>query len=336
MKTLLGAVSTVVEQLSRDRDRLERLSGKLGEELDKKTSALRHVNSRLRAELTERKQAQDRAERQKEELTQAGRLIALGELVSGVAHEINNPNNVVLLNATSLSQLFDRMLPILDKHYEANADFCIGPRKYEEVRAELPCLVQEIREASERITSLVMELENFARRHPVEFSEEVNVNRVAESAVRLVGLQKAAKHRISANYSEVAPRVRGNFQQLEQVLVNVLQNAAHALPETGEDAGIHVETVYSPGAKSVLISIRDEGKGIPAEDLPKICDPFFTTRRNEGGTGLGLSVSSHIVREHGGHLGFESTPGEGTTVTVTLPIAGQEPAARDGSRRRPR
>jgi len=120
--------------------------------------------------------------------------------------------------------------------------------------------------------------------------------------------------------------VRGNYQRLEQVIVNLLQNSAQAIEDPNQS--ITVMTESSAEQHTVTIRVSDTGKGIPAELLSRLTDPFFTTRRGEGGTGLGLSVSSSILEEHGGALEFDSEPGRGTTVTVTLP------ATETGSRNR--
>ena len=118
---------------------------------------------------------------------------------------------------------------------------------------------------------------------------------------------------------EDIPPVRGSFQKIEQVLVNLLENACQAL--TSRKQGIRVRS--SLRQNQVEISVQDEGRGITAADLVRLGDPFFTTRRESGGTGLGLSVSSAIVREHGGRLEFSSQKGEGTSATLFLPLDDQ-------------
>jgi polar amino acid transport system substrate-binding protein len=110
---------------------------------------------------------------------------------------------------------------------------------------------------------------------------------------------------------------------LEQVVVNLLLNACQALPD--RERGIVVATFLDPGCRQVVLEVRDEGVGIAAEHLPQLTDPFFTTRREQGGTGLGLWISAAIVEEHGGALSFRSRPGEGTVVTLTLPLPVEAP-----------
>ena len=112
--------------------------------------------------------------------------------------------------------------------------------------------------------------------------------------------------------------MRGNFQRLEQVIINLVQNACEALPDS--QRGVEVATGYEAADRIVRVQVRDEGVGIPADRLPHIMDPFNTTKRDKGGVGLGLSVSSGIVKDHGGTLVFSSEPGRGTVATLNLPV----------------
>jgi polar amino acid transport system substrate-binding protein len=140
------------------------------------------------------------------------------------------------------------------------------------------------------------------------------------AALRLTdGALRKATRRLEVALADGLPPVRGDGQRLEQVIVNLVLNACQALP--GPERGVAVRTAWDAAARRVVLQVSDEGEGIPAEHLPRLTDPFFTTKRGSGGTGLGLSVSAGIVRDHGGTLAFASTPGAGTTVTVSLPAA---------------
>jgi signal transduction histidine kinase len=122
------------------------------------------------------------------------------------------------------------------------------------------------------------------------------------------------------NPGQGLPGVRGNAQRIEQVIVNLVLNACQALPDPSR--AIRASTRFDPDRSAVLFAVEDEGIGIPPENLPRLTDPFFTTKRDSGGTGLGLSVSASIVKEHGGTLEFRSEPGQGATVTLALPVGG--------------
>ncbi|MCP4605567.1 MAG: HAMP domain-containing histidine kinase, partial [Proteobacteria bacterium] len=123
----------------------------------------------------------------------------------------------------------------------------------------------------------------------------------------------------SVAYGKELPELHGSFQRLEQVIVNLVQNACESLQD--REKKICISTRYAPEERSVVVTISDEGVGIPADTLPRIMDPFFTTKRQMSGTGLGLSVSSGIVKDHGGKLSFESEPEKGTKATLILPVA---------------
>jgi polar amino acid transport system substrate-binding protein len=130
-------------------------------------------------------------------------------------------------------------------------------------------------------------------------------------------IMKSTKH-FSAEYGDHLPRLKGNFQRFEQVIINLIQNACQALRDT--QRGISVSTSYDEKKRSILITVQDEGMGIPVEVFPHIMEPFFTTKRDSGSLGLGLSISSRIVKEHGGTLHFTSVPGKGTKVEIILPV----------------
>jgi polar amino acid transport system substrate-binding protein len=129
---------------------------------------------------------------------------------------------------------------------------------------------------------------------------------------------KKSTHQFSIKYGNHLPLLRGNFQRLEQVLINLIQNACQALPDANK--GIYISVQSNQENSVITIKVRDEGTGIPAEKLLNITDPFFTTKQDSGGVGLGLSISSKIVEEHGGTIYFESEIGAGTIATITLPV----------------
>ena len=264
--------------------------------------------------------AQKDAERQRLELIQAHKMASLGTLVSGIAHEINNPNNVIMLNADILGNLFEQVRPVLEERFKADPEFRFGPRKYSEIRDDLPLLVMEVKTSTRRIADMIDELRRFSRNEKAVISG-VNINDTIQSALRLMRHEiDSHTTRLSTSLAEGLPAVKGNAQRIEQVVINLLNNACQALQDTGR--GIFVSTSLSGDGREILIQVRDEGRGIAPEDLAMVGTPFFTTRAAEGGTGLGLSVSQNIVREHGGTMVFESEVGKGTIVTVRLPVSG--------------
>lgn len=253
-----------------------------------------------------------------QQLVQADKLAALGILVSGVAHEINNPNGMILLNMPILKEAYADAVELLEERYQREGDFPLGGLPYSRMRRELPLMMDEMHDGAKRIKRIVEDLKDFARLDDRAEQEQIGLNEVAQASVRLVERSlRTATNRFEAEYGAGLPPVRGNRQRIEQVLVNLLLNACQALPDSSR--GIFLTTYYDPAGSLVGLTLRDEGSGIAPEHLARLTDPFFTTKRESGGTGLGLSVSAGIVKEHGGLLDFSSTPGQGTTVTLLLP-----------------
>jgi signal transduction histidine kinase/CheY-like chemotaxis protein len=257
--------------------------------------------------------------RMEQELQQADKMISLGILVSGVAHEINNPNNFIMLNTRILEDSWKSVMPILDAHYEESGDFAMGGLPYLEMKEAVPKLLSGITGGTQRIMRIVEDLKDYARYQPGEVRAPLDVNQTLERAIALVSNQiRHSTSRFSVSYGEDLPMIQGDWQKIEQVIINLIQNACQALPDPGR--ALSVRSCLDRQAGLVAITVADEGTGIPKAILPRIMDPFFTTRRETGGVGLGLSVSSKIVRDHGGRLTVDSQEGKGTTFTVGLPV----------------
>ncbi|HEY6008153.1 MAG TPA: ATP-binding protein, partial [Geobacteraceae bacterium] len=277
----------------------------------------------LTREIAERRHAEEELRLNQQHLVQADKMAALGVLVSGVAHEINNPTGLILLDIPILKRAHQDIAPLLEEHHTEHGDFSVGGVPYSEMRSEIPRLLDEMQEGAKRIKRIVSDLKDFARRDDAGGRGRLDLNEVVQTAVRLVDptLRKSTTS-FRADYGAGLPEVWGNAQRIEQVVVNLVLNACQALPDA--DHGITVSTRYDRAKGCVLLQVRDEGVGIAPEDIARLTDPFFTTKRESGGTGLGLSVSAGIMKEHGGSLDFQSTPGEGTTVTMSLPVATEE------------
>ncbi len=272
----------------------------------------------LAREVTERKRALDELKLHQDKLIQADKMASLGILVAGVAHEINNPNGLILLNMPILREVYQDTEETLEARFRQQGDFMLGGLPYSRMRDEVPHLLEEMQEGANRIKRIVEELKDFASQDTSTATDVVDFNAVVQAAVRLVDSSlRSATTRFEARYADDLPPVLGSAQRIEQVIVNLILNACQALPDTGH--GIFLTTSRDPATDSVILTLVDEGNGIAPEHIPHLTDPFFTTRRENGGTGLGLSVSDTIVKEHHGTLEFASTPGSGTTVTLTLP-----------------
>ena len=268
---------------------------------------------------TERKKAEEEARLNQEQLNQASKMVALGTLVSGVAHDINNPNNFIMLNTPLLKEAWENAMPILEEYYEENGDFTIGGMNFTEMRKRIPDLFAGILDGSQRIQQIIDDLRNFVRKGASDMTEPVDIKAVLKSALSLLSnlIEKSTNH-FSVEYGEDLPKLIGSFHRLEQVIINLIQNACQA--STNPEKGISVSTSYDEERGNIIIKIEDEGRGIPPENLPHITDTFFTTKYDSGGIGLGLSISSKIVEEHKGKLAFASELDKGTMVQVTLPV----------------
>ncbi|MFH1147397.1 MAG: AAA family ATPase [Pseudomonadota bacterium] len=268
-------------------------------------------------DITRQKQAEEESKLRQEQLFQAAKMASLGTLVSGVAHEINNPMSYIMLNAPLLEKFWKGFEPILREYYRDKGDFRIANMNYEQLREEIPALLSDIVDGTRRVKHIIKDLKEFARQAPPELDEPINVNRVTERAINLVSnLIKKTTVNFSVSCEDHVPFFKGNVQRIEQVIINLIVNACQAL--SNRQQAVAVTTRYIPESNSVVLEVRDEGNGIPPHLLERIKDPFFTTKRETGGTGLGLAISDRIIQDHGGRMEFDSTPGKGTTVTISF------------------
>jgi len=273
----------------------------------------------LEKEIAERKRSEELARLQQQQLMQADKMATLGVLASGVAHEINNPNNFILLNAKIFSRVWNDVMPILEEYYEEHGDFALAGMLYTQAHEKIGQLISGMSEGSQRIAKIVQGLKDFARQDTGDLNQSVDINAVVEAAILIVGnLIKKSTDCCSCEYGSNLPHIRGNAQQLEQVIINLITNACQALGDPKK--GLFISTFFDSNSDSVIVEVRDEGIGISPERLKYIMDPFFTTKRGSGGTGLGLSISYSIVKAHGGDMTFTSELGKGTTVVLTLPV----------------
>ena len=270
-------------------------------------------------DITELKRAEFSSFIKNRQLKQADKMASLGILVSGIAHEINNPNNFILLNVHLFSKIWKDITPILDEYYKGNGDFVIAGMLYSKAKEKIDQSLEGILIGSERIKTITKSLTEYARADSGNLNEFVDTNKVVEMAILITNnLIKKSTNNFQVEYGKDIPFTKGNVQQLEQVVINLITNACQSLKDN--NLGIKVITYYNSKRRRVRIKVVDEGVGIKEEDLKYIMDPFFTTKRDMGGTGLGLSVSYNIVKSHRGKLLLNSEPGKGTIAIVSLPV----------------
>ncbi|MBN1759830.1 MAG: PAS domain S-box protein [Chitinispirillaceae bacterium] len=263
------------------------------------------------------KQAEEKERLHQLQLLQTEKMARLGILVSGIAHEINNPNNYITLSIPLLKQVCEACMPVFEQMYKNSQPLPLGASDMESLKSNVDNLIGSIKDGATRIKNIVSELKEYARTDPLEKSSRVDINEVVKVAVNPIrSYIKKHTDNFSLTLSPDTPVIWGRFQRIEQVVINLLQNACDSLDNQGK--GISLITNVT-GEGSITITVSDEGCGIPEEHKNHVLDPFFTTKRESGGTGLGLSVTASIIREHKGTIRFESKAGKGTTVIVTFP-----------------
>jgi C4-dicarboxylate-specific signal transduction histidine kinase len=273
--------------------------------LEASRKAMIHIMGDLRETTAEMERREQELRDKQEQLVQAGKLATLGELTTGVAHELNNPlNNIGLF----VGNVIDRVR--------------VGDEDAERIVGDLENVVEQVQKATEIITHL----RTFGRAAPVAF-EPVAIQKVIERALSLVQEQLRLRQiTVTLSLSPENPIVFGNPIQLEQVFINLLTNARDAV-ESAERKEVHVSCATA--GHVVRILFRDTGPGIPPGLEQRIFDPFFTTKDVGAGTGLGLSITYGIVQEHDGTIEVVSRPGEGALFSIELPL-GLGPPGEDG------
>jgi C4-dicarboxylate-specific signal transduction histidine kinase len=272
--------------------------------LEDSRKAMIHIMGDLRSTTQEMERREQELRDKQEQLVQAGKLATLGELTTGVAHELNNPlNNIGLY----VGNVIDRIQ--------------MGELNGKSSLEDLEKAMEQVRKATE----IISHLRTFGRAALVTF-EPVDVDEVIERALSLMQEQlrlRAISVELDLCSDELV--VQGNPIQLEQVFINLLTNARDALEEAPQGRR-RVGIVSSLEGDRIRIVFADNGPGIPAAIAQRVFDPFFTTKEVGTGTGLGLSITYSIVKEHAGDISLERTPGGGATFTVELPVFGGDSA----------
>ena len=268
-------------------------------------------------DVTPLRQLQKTAAAQQQQLVQADKLASIGTMVAGVAHEINNPNHLIQMNAEILEGFCQPLLSVLEDLPASSLKTVINGLDLEEVLKTIPELLTDVRSSSQRISRIVNDLKDFSR--PQEKSEYVptQLNEVLEKTLNLLSsLLEKAPVTIETNFAKNLPLVMADSQRLEQVLVNLIMNAIEA--SDGGDKRIAIRTLLHEPDHKVRCEVEDEGQGISEDALPRIFDPFFTTKQDKGGTGLGLAISYRLIQEHGGTLTAHVKETGGTIMSIHL------------------
>jgi two-component system cell cycle sensor histidine kinase/response regulator CckA len=268
-------------------------------DLERELAATRHKLARTEEALRDAEHMREEA-RLTQRLSRAERLASVGALASGVAHEINNPLTYVIGNLYYALEELER-----DTDTRTNA------------QKELGELVRDALDGAQRVRRIVRDLKTFSRATDDDSQQRIDVNASISAAVNLMNNEIRHRARLLLVLSDV-PHVLGSEPKLMQVLVNLLMNAAQAIPEGDADRALIEVRSYAEEKGRVRIDFRDTGVGMSKEVLAHVFDPFFTTKPAAAGAGLGLSVANGIVESMGGEISVESREGEGSTFSVIL------------------
>jgi C4-dicarboxylate-specific signal transduction histidine kinase len=260
--------------------------------------------------------------RTEQQLIQADKMASLGLLSAGVAHEINNPVNLILLNTSLMKEVWGDVLPVLSDHAARGSQQTYGGLKMDYLKFKLPNLIDDTYMAAQRIESTVANLKHFSKMSDSRHREPVQINTAIQNAVRLAqSTLKKSNIQLELDLHDPLPEIEGNLQNVEQILLNLLINGIEA--HGGAPGNIAIRTRCETTRQMVTVHMADTGKGVDPDIADKIFDPFVTSRLAEGGTGLGLAIVYNLVQSFGGDIDFQSETGKGTVFKVRFPMSGK-------------
>ena len=276
----------LVAERTNDLETLNKELMSTNEELNDKNQIINDQNSELTSTMEHLKETQSH-------LMQAEKMASLGVLTAGVAHEINNPLNFIIGGYAGLDNYFNETGQYKDKR--------------------IPILLNSIKTGVDRAADIVRGLNQFSR-HSEAHTEDCDIHSIINNCLVMLNNQLKNRIEVYKDFTSEVVTIPGNVGKLHQVFINILNNSSQAIDKKGS-----ISITTHKQEKSIIIEISDTGKGISKENLPKISDPFFTTKDPGEGTGLGLSITYTIIQEHKGKIEFRSAKNNGTTVLITLP-----------------
>jgi signal transduction histidine kinase len=295
----------------------------INEELRQQSEELQTTNEVLEAQKKELQKTLERLKLAQSQLVQSEKMASLGQLVAGIAHEINNPVTFISAGVESLNTNLEEVRQVLDIYHRITPrnvaekikeiEDLKGKIDYNEVLREIGSLIDSIKHGTERTTEIVKGLRTFSRLDE-DVLKVVNIHEGLDSTLILLRNKYKQRIEIEKNYGDI-PEIECYPGQLNQVFMNILSNAIDAIDDKGT---ITINTLISNG--KIQISIKDTGKGIPENIKSKIFEPFFTTKEVGHGTGLGLSISHGIIEKHKGTIKIKSENGKGSEFIISLPI----------------
>lgn len=263
-------------------------------------------------------------------LQQTDKLRSLATLSAGLAHEINNPLGAILGELQNLTLIWPTLVPILEAHAVENPGFAIGTMSLPQLLQEIPDMLHAMETSGQRIAALIQRVREYcAPNHCIQHAP-VSINKVVEQAIALTRKYVAdATGSFTQTLADTLPPIQGNPHTLEQLVVNLLMNASQAVRQNR--GNVTIATAHHEDA--ICLQVTDTGCGMAPDVRDRLFDPFFSTRQTNGGTGLGLAIVLAVVREHGGTIQVESTPGIGSSFRIQFPLTNTD--AKDAHEKHP-
>jgi two-component system, NtrC family, sensor kinase len=296
--------------------------GLLTETFNEMTYKIYQTRSDLRKKIKELELANTELKEAQGKLVHSAKMTSLGQLVAGVAHELNNPIGFIFSNTTHLKDYSQKLFELIDAveknpHQMKNLKEEID---YEYIKTDLPKLIKSCQDGAQRTRDIVLGLRNFSRLEEAQL-KEIDLREALDTTLDL--LQGEIKNRLQVHKQyETIPMVLCFASQINQVFMNILSNAVQAIQGNGQLWLTTIPLKANQGQPGrVQISIQDSGIGMDAATLEKIFEPFFTTKGVGNGTGLGLSISYGIIQNHGGEIQVRSQKGIGTEFVIIIPLA---------------
>jgi two-component system, NtrC family, sensor kinase len=274
-------------------------------------------------------EVQEEKKRVMARLIHTNKMTSLGLLLSSMAHEINNPNASIRFSGHIIAKIWQDAVPLLDGVRNEEGDFYLGGLPFEKARGALAENARHIVENSDRIARVIQGLRDYGAGDGARSRPNLELNDAVSAALSVLACQMKQDVRLKTSLGTGLPQIAGNQQQIEQVLINLILNAMQAFPDGRGD--VELTTRYDSGSSEVVVEVEDDGVGISPETMERLFEPFYSTKLDRGGSGLGLYISQYIVAEHGGRLQLTSTPGKGTRARMTLPVAGHAALAKDAA-----
>lgn len=270
----------------------------------------------LKDKIQELERANEEIRDTQAKLIHTAKMASLGQLVAGIAHELNNPIGFIYSNMSHLRDYSEKLIGLIDTAEKDPATLPAEKKKadLEYIRKDLPKLISSCEDGARRTRDIVLGLRNFSRLEEASL-KEIDIHESLDNTLQLLTGELKNRIKVHKEFGDI-PKVTCHPSQLNQVFMNILSNAAQAIEGNGE---IFITTARN-GKDKIDIRIRDTGKGMKKATIEKVFDPFFTTKTLGQGTGLGLSISYGVIQKHGGDILVESKVGKGTEFHIILPI----------------